>query len=230
MPKEIKNHTGLFRNHDEAFSQMLSKPSAERTLKVDFNLAMTENGFMLSATDELLRHTDVPVEFKHEKARNPQRDNIVTQLTKLGGTCFSAGEVKIENDEYFIPSSLLSDARRKAVASLLEQCGSKTVADVSIGKPQLEGCVDYSANVANKSAEKFYKDCGAERVGPAWELKEPENAPVMTCRYCLRNEIGMCLKRRDADRSYLFLRLADGRRFRLDFDCKNCIMKIYAEE
>ena len=230
MPKEIKNHTGLFRNHDEAFSQMLSKPSAERTLKVDFNLAMTENGFMLSATDELLRHTDVPVEFKHEKARNPQRDNIVTQLTKLGGTCFSAGEVKIENDEYFIPSSLLSDARRKAVASLLEQCGSKTVADVSIGKPQLEGCVDYSANVANKSAEKFYKDCGAERVEPAWELKEPENAPVMTCRYCLRNEIGMCLKRRDADRSYLFLRLADGRRFRLDFDCKNCIMKIYAEE
>ena len=193
MPKEIKNHTGLFRNHDEAFSQMLSKPSAERTLKVDFNLAMTENGFMLSATDELLRHTDVPVEFKHEKARNPQRDNIVTQLTKLGGTCFSAGEVKIENDEYFIPSSLLSDARRKAVASLLEQCGSKTVADVSIGKPQLEGCVDYSANVANKSAEKFYKDCGAERVEPAWELKEPENAPVMTCRYCLRNEIGMCL-------------------------------------
>lgn len=230
MPKEIKNHTGLFRNHDEAFSQMLSKPSAERTLKVDFNLAMTENGFMLSATDELLRHTDVPVEFKHEKARNPQRDNIVTQLTKLGGTCFSAGEVKIENDEYFIPSSLLSDARRKAVASLLEQCGSKTVADVSIGKPQLEGCVDYSANVANKSAEKFYKDCGAERVEPAWELKEPENVPVMTCRYCLRNEIGMCLKRRDADRSYLFLRLADGRRFRLDFDCKNCIMKIYAEE
>lgn len=230
MPKEIKNHTGLFRNHDEAFSQMLSKPSAKRTLKVDFNLAMTENGFMLSATDELLRHTDVPVEFKHEKARNPQRDNIVTQLSKLGGTCFSAGEVKIENDEYFIPSSLLSDARRKAVASLLEQCGSKTVADVSIGKPQLEGCVDYSANVANKSAEKFYKDCGAERVEPAWELKEPENAPVMTCRYCLRNEIGMCLKRRDADRSYLFLRLADGRRFRLDFDCKNCIMKIYAEE
>ena len=230
MPKEIKNHTGLFRNHDAAVSQMLSKPSAERTLKVDFNLAMTENGFMLSATDELLRHTDVPVEFKHEKARNPQRDNIVTQLTKLGGTCFSAGEVKIDNDEYFIPSSLLSDARRKAVASLLEQCGSKTVADVSIGKPQLEGCVDYSANVANKSAEKFYKDCGAERVEPAWELKEPENAPVMTCRYCLRNEIGMCLKRRDADRSYLFLRLADGRRFRLDFDCKNCIMKIYAEE
>lgn len=230
MPKEIKNHTGLFRNHDEAFSQMLSKPSAERTLKVDFKLSETENGYILSATDELLRHIEVPVEFKHEKARSPQRDNIVTQLSKLGGTCFSVGNVDIENDEYFIPSSLLSDARRKAVASLLEQCVAKTVADVSIGKPQLEGCVDYSANVANKSAEKFYKDCGAERVEPAWELKEPKDAPVMTCRYCLRNEIGMCLKRRDADRSYLFLRLADGRRFRLDFDCKDCIMKIYAEE
>ncbi len=229
MPREIKCHTGLFRNHDEAFSQLLAKPSAERTLRLDFNLSETESGYSLSATDELSRHADAQINFAHEKARSPQRGNIVAQLSKLGGTCFAAGGVEIENDENFIPSSLLAEARRSVVASLMTQTPKIPTADAAREKPLLES-VEYSANVANKLAEKFYRQCGAESVEPAWEIEEPQNAPIMTCRYCLRNEIGMCLKRRGSDRSYLFLRLANGSRFRLDFDCKECIMRIYAEE
>ena len=228
MP-QIKCHTGLFRNHDEAFSQLLAKPSAERTLRLDFKLSETESGYSLSATDELSRHADAQINFAHEKARSPQRGNIVTQLSKLGGTCFEAGNVEMENDGNFIPSSLLAEARRSVVASLMGQKTESPAANAVCKKPLLED-VEYSANVANKLAEKFYRQCGAESVEPAWEIEEPQNAPIMTCRYCLRNEIGMCLKRRGSDRSYLFLRLANGKRFRLDFDCKECIMRIYAEE
>ncbi len=228
MP-QIKCHTGLFRNHDEAFSQLLAKPSAERTLRLDFKLSETESGYSLSATDELSRHAEVQINFAHEKARSPQRGNIVAQLSKLGGTCFAAGNVEIENDGDFIPSSLLAEARRSVAASLMRQPLERPTENAVCKKPSLES-VEYSANVANKLAEKFYKECGAESVEPAWEIEEPQNAPIMTCRYCLRNEIGMCLKRRGSDRSYLFLRLANGKRFRLDFDCKECIMRIYAEE
>ena len=228
MP-QIKCHTGLFRNHDEAFSQLLAKPSAERTLRLDFKLSETGSGYSLSATDELSRHADAQINFAHEKARSPQRGNIVAQLSKLGGTCFAAGNVEIENDGNFIPSSLLAEARRSVAASLMTQTPERPAANAVCKKPSTED-VEYSANVANKLAEKFYRQCGAESVEPAWEIEEPQNAPIMTCRYCLRNEIGMCLKRRGSDRSYLFLRLADGKRFRLDFDCKECIMRIYAEE
>lgn len=229
MPRDIKCHTGLFRNHDEAFSQLLAKASAERTLKVDFRLSETESGYTLSASDELSRHAEAQITFAHEKARTPQRGNIVAQLSKLGGTCFAPGDIELETEENFIPSSLLAEARRSVVASLMEQSLEKPTANAVCKKPSLED-VDYSANVANKLAEKFYKECGVESIEPAWEIEEPRNAPIMTCRYCLRNEIGMCLKKRGSDRSYLFLRLANGKRFRLDFDCKECIMRIYAEE
>ncbi len=49
----------------------------------------------------------------------------------------------------------------------------------------------------------------------------------MTCRYCIRYEMGLCLKENpDAPRGPLFLRGADGRRFELRFDCRRCEMQV----
>ena len=55
----------------------------------------------------------------------------------------------------------------------------------------------------------------------------------MHCRYCLRHELGYCVKHGGSKptwREPLYLRLGDGRRFRLEFDCKRCEMKVYADE
>ncbi len=61
----------------------------------------------------------------------------------------------------------------------------------------------------------------------------------MQCRYCLRHELGVCLTypgkssslpSGEVGRGPLFLRLADGRRFRLEFDCRQCQMNVYADE
>ena len=60
----------------------------------------------------------------------------------------------------------------------------------------------------------------------------PDDRPLMQCRYCLRYELGYCVKqggKRPQWKEPLFLRLGDGRRFRLDFDCKNCQMNVYAQ-
>ncbi len=230
MPQDIHNHTPLFRNHDEQFSQQLAKPSAERRMKLDFNLTLKDGGFVLTGTDELQRRGEATIDFPHEKARKPQRENIVAQLSKLGGTPFCIGETAIESDEYFIPSSLLAEARRKVTDAIVAESRKRQTPSVKLQTVSINENPDYSYNIANKAAEDFYKRCGATKVAPAWEIKPPTDAPIMTCRYCLRHEIGMCLKKKGSDRSYLFLRLGDGRRFRLDFDCKSCIMKIYAEK
>lgn len=51
--------------------------------------------------------------------------------------------------------------------------------------------------------------------------------PLMTCRYCIRYQLGQCLKRNpQAVRGPLYLRGADGRRFLLRFDCKACQMTV----
>lgn len=56
--------------------------------------------------------------------------------------------------------------------------------------------------------------------------------PLMQCRHCLRYSLGYCVKhggRKPEWKEPLVLRLGDGRRFRLEFDCRNCQMNLYAE-
>ena len=54
----------------------------------------------------------------------------------------------------------------------------------------------------------------------------------MQCRHCLRYALGYCVKHGGCAPQWkepLFLRLGDGRRFRLEFDCRHCQMNVYAE-
>lgn len=50
----------------------------------------------------------------------------------------------------------------------------------------------------------------------------------MTCRHCLRYSLGACLKGANAEAlpTPLFLRMGDGTRLRLVFDCENCQMLV----
>jgi putative protease len=55
----------------------------------------------------------------------------------------------------------------------------------------------------------------------------------MQCRHCLRYALGCCVKhggRRPEWKEPLSLRLGDGRMFRLEFDCKQCQMNVYAAD
>ena len=83
----------------------------------------------------------------------------------------------------------------------------------------------YLYNIANRLACQFY---GVAQPS-AYELQGGEG-PIMQCRHCLRYALGYCVKhggRRPEWREPLSLRLADGRCFRLEFDCKRCQMNVY---
>lgn len=230
MPQDIKKHTPLFRNHDEDFARALSKPTAERSIKIDFRLTRAENGYLLEAEDEMSRRAEATIDYPYEASRSPQTANIIAQLSKLGGTAFRAGEIEANCGEGFIPSSLLADARRRVTDAIAAQRSPERTESHTAGKTKVDEKIDYTYNVANLAAGQHYKRCGAKDVAPAWEMQPPKDAPIMTCRYCLRNELGMCLRKKESPRDKLFLRLADGRRFRLEFNCKGCCMKIYPDE
>ena len=102
------------------------------------------------------------------------------------------------------------------------------------------------ANVANSQARAFYRQCGIEGVPEAYEVASDSRiacfdnggeavadlSHIMTCRYCLRYALGYCVKRGGKQPTWkepLFLTLPDGKRFRLQFDCKHCQMNIYAQ-
>jgi hypothetical protein len=62
----------------------------------------------------------------------------------------------------------------------------------------------------------------------------------MTCRYCLRYELGCCIKHKNTGgqgkplaipaQETLAVRLADGRMFPLRFDCQRCEMLVLRPE
>ena len=87
----------------------------------------------------------------------------------------------------------------------------------------------YADNVANALARRLYAEHGVQDAEPAMEVsgKPGKGVTVMHTRYCLRRELGICLKT-DAGRKQvgkLFLRHGETT-LALEFDCKNCEMKV----
>lgn len=253
MPATLKRGTSLYRNNDKAFEDLLSKKSATRKIGIWMTLSATDDGFELTASATEVTGTQgktaterptVSIKTDKDEALKPQRDNIIKQLSKLGNTPFECQGVKFQPEtfNYFIPSSVLADMRREVV-SLLE----KTITDERTGDDERQDKAatttvtplsgeqvktSYLLNVSNKLARSFYEDDGLTGVEDALELKRPANALLMQCRHCLRYSLGRCPKRGGNISEWhepLYLRLPDGRRFKLRFDCNNCKMDIYAD-
>ena len=249
MP-QIKPRTRLYRNFDQEFDRLLSKPSAERVLGVRWRVGEYPDGFVLTLKDEDGVSVSVPFAMEKEQARSPQDVNIYKQLSKLGGTIFECEAVDLDlQDNWFVPSSLWAEWRRQVVDRLMQARRvnfpvlyrkiptefTKTLrANQKKEDKPLQGVqLTYLANVMNRRAEAFYTSLGAVVSEPAYEKKEPKDAVLMFCKHCLRFSMGWCPKnggRRSPFREPYYLVSGDGRRFRLEFDCKQCQMKVYADE
>lgn len=236
MPR-LKPKTRLYRNFDQEFEKLMQKKSAERKIAVDICLAENNFGFTLSFTDEDDNSVSLTLERAKEPARTPQTDNLRNQLSKLGNTPFEARDIKIDlSDNWFIPSSELSELRRNAVEKLLEARRinyRREVFRLKESKTKFPvSTLTYLGNVMNSSAAEFYKNHGVLKVMPAFEKEQPKDAVLMFCKHCIRYSMGWCPvhhKVRSPFREPYYLVSSDGRRFRLEFDCKQCQMKVLAD-
>ena len=51
----------------------------------------------------------------------------------------------------------------------------------------------------------------------------------MTCKHCIRHALNICKKNDRSVPDPLYLRLPDGRKFPLRFDCARCEMQVLTE-
>jgi putative protease len=225
MPEGLRPGMRLYRNNDQELERLLSKSSAERRIPVRLSLRAVDDGFELSSGSINVRMT-----VEHQQAQKPPRENIIRQLSKMGDTIYTCEEVSIPDDfNYFIPNSVLSDMRHQLIEKLNNHDGRSLMGSQSVIKessPVISYSYPYLYNIANHVACDFY---GAKEL-VAYELKGGEG-PIMQCRHCIRYALGYCVKhggKRPVWREPLSLVLGDGRRFRLEFDCKNCQMNVYA--
>ena len=236
MPR-IKPKTVLYRNFDQEFDRIMQKKSAERKLAVDVSLAENNFGFTLTICDEDGNSVSMALSKNKELARTPQHDNLINQLGKLGNTPFVPRNIEVDLFEnWFIPSSELAELRRATVEKLLALRRINyhrelwRMPETEHPYPQKE--LTYLGNVMNKEAAAFYQKHGVERIAPAFEVEHPEGAALMFCKHCLRYSMGWCPvhhKVKSPYREPYYLVSGDGKKFRLQFDCKNCQMKVYSE-
>lgn len=269
MPANLRPGMGLYRNNDQAFEKFLAGKTAERKIpvRITFSLYDEDGRSGFSAEAQYIREQGIGwnsddsdylgkgiVVFEHNPAQKPQHDNIVRQLSKLGGTIYECREVEIKNqaDNYFIPSSVLTELRRNLIEDIEKNADisseAKTVSnhlsnaegDNKVKVWQREyGKYGYLYNIANKSAHEFYKQHGMNHTENAFELSKTsiqgtktDDCLIMQCRHCIRYSLGYCVKRGGRKPTWkepLYLELGDGRRFRLEFACNVCQMNIYSD-
>lgn len=213
MPMNLRPGMGLYRNNDQAFEKILAGKTAERKIpvKITFSLYDEDGRSGFSAEAQYVREQGIGwssddsnfmgkgiVAFEHNPAQKPQHDNIVRQLSKLGGTIYECRDVEIMNqaDNYFIPSSVLTELRRnliedierntvistgeKAVIPTGEKAASNNLNLAEDGLQETKekvqvwqkeyGKYGYLYNIANKSAHEFYKQHGMSHTKNAFEL------------------------------------------------------------
>lgn len=244
MPVSLKPHMALYRNNDQLFENMMSASTANRKISINMILSAAQDYVELMIKDNDGHIVIERMSYNSDKAQKSQEENMERQLSKLGNTPYVADEIIITSatETRFIPSSILVELRRRTLDKFSNQFmlsqnrGSLSRilhedTDTNINAEDIN-----AANVANKFARRLYDEIGPKDAPDAFETIRHDAdscTQIMTCRYCIRYEMGYCTKQKGKKAPWkepLYLVLNDDRKFRLKFDCINCQMKIYAEK
>lgn len=250
----------LFRNIDAAFERTLAKDKCLREIRTEVDLtfrAAPDGTFSIeaSAATEDGRTVRIVMPAGDSAAKNRERmeEMLRTNISKSSGIYrFSLNSISFSETDAmpFMPASSVNAVRRALAEELdsmpcimapLSESTPLDNADAerlrrNFRKFIPDGKLSYKANVSNHLAESLYRASGAEQVDKAYELTHENGAELMRTKYCIRHELGLCLKKQRGQSSDimtgdgkpvtdLFL-VNNGRRLTLHFDCRNCEMVV----
>ncbi|MBR1882461.1 MAG: U32 family peptidase [Muribaculaceae bacterium] len=235
---DIKKGAFVYRTFDKRMEEQLANSSPQRAIDVEAALRRAGDRLVLDLTDERGCHVTHSVQTDAlAEASTPQGDRQQDVLGKLGGTGYRLCGATVL-DDLFVPSSVLANLRRETIALLNRAHHLARARDYRKKENKNALCpmrsLESVDNVANHLARRVYQEHGVEGYIPmAMECEPPEkqmkeNAVVMHTRYCLRRELGACLKEKNAAHKLpvpLFLRHGNVL-MRVDCDCRKCEMKL----
>lgn len=230
-PANVPIGTPVYRNYDHLFHKQLAASRTRRQVGVEAEVACAAEGLSLCLRDEEGMEVRVERTLPLDPAKDVEknRSSIERQVMRSGDTIFRVDNVMVAGDEWFAPASVVADLRREALEELLQQrihhpLSPRIFTEGEAGYPQRTLLAE--ENVTNRLAEQFYRDHGVERIVEPLELAATTSgARVMQSAYCLRREMGECLKERPRLKGDLYLETG-GHKYRLEFDCKRCEMNL----
>lgn len=229
---KIKAGTVVYRNYDHRFVIQTEKARTVRKIRISIEALAQGGRLHLKATDENGVTARYEGEEVFEIATNPnQAERLKQQLTKCGDSDFECEQVSYEGETLFVPAGVANAARR----CLLEQLSKNREEQREViemgelnGQVAVRPDIDWRFNVVNHLATEFYQQHGAQKVEAGFEKGcNSQGKDLMHTRYCLLYELGRCRKlSKNEDIQFPLFLYNDKHRFRLEFDCQACFMKV----
>lgn len=160
--------------------------------------------------------------------------NIVTSFSKTSSIFRFSVEKITGEDVPFIPASSLNALRRELAAKfepdardddqVPQYIPSVPLERVSMRNVHIPQRRNY-LNSSNHLSRELYESLGIT-PDPAYELEADSQTELMRTKYCLRNELGICPKIKKGTKASPLILINNGKRMRVDFDCRQCEMSI----
>ncbi len=226
----LKEGMRLYRNIDADFERKLESDRPVREISVALQVRLAAGVMSVTAMTEDGRKASVTAPASFEAARDADRmlETLRVQLSKRSGIySFSVAGVDAEGPVPFMPASFLNGIRRDLATSLdAMPVRMQPIRPGSVRPDPAPAELTYKDNIANSIAREIYRERGSSVFEDAYELTHREGVEYMRTKYCLRHELGLCPKLRPGARPDPLFLLNNGRRLRLDFDCKSCEMTV----
>lgn len=224
----------VYRNYDHLFEKDLEINSPERVVDIRLSLDIKDGLLIADAKSETGVELRVSRDkwFGEAKKIEGAGERVISQLEKRSGRYRFVVDSFTYDVPPFYPASFLNEIRREIASKiddLLKPIPVQYPREISLnesgGMPLYSGATDYRANVSNSKSRELYQEYGVE-VKDAYEIAPPQEAELMRCKYCIKFELGMCPSNSGEFQEPFYL-VNQGKRFRVEFDCKKCEMVIY---
>ncbi len=234
----------ISRNYDHSFQMALSKKTSERKIPLSISLQATDDGFEISADFDFNYEIKIPKVLANDPIKS--KENILRQLAKSGDTPFLIKDIDTGgNEHYFFTAQQLNELRRGLLDLLTEK--AKFIPAKGSDKNWLEKRVYpttdltfipfptepllFENNISNRLARQFYRKHGIENPEMGVEKRVVTGKlQVMITKHCLQYELGYCARfggKFPSEFAEPFYLTDGSTRFELEFDCKNCMMRIF---
>ncbi len=236
----LKEGMRLYRNIDAAFERRMESDRPVREIAVTVKCRISVDPscqerpqpvlLAVEAVTEDGRTATVSVPTPSEAARDAERmlETVRGQLSKRSGIyAFTVASVEVDAPVPFMSASFLNGIRRDLAAALDEQPVRMLPLRRGTAQPvPAPETSTYKDNLANSIAREIYRERGAMHMEDAYELTHRDGIEYMRTKYCIRHELGLCPRQRPGTRPDPLFLVNNGRRFRLDFDCRACEMTV----
>ncbi|MBR7022616.1 MAG: DUF3656 domain-containing protein, partial [Bacteroidales bacterium] len=187
------------------WQKQVDASTGNRKIDIDLTLSETETGYEFICRDA--PRASATIQCEKIPANNPEKatEAICKKALQWGDTPFNPVNLELKfNEPRLIPASVIGEMKRELVTKLTEEL---------------------IENHRNNREQR--QDHTPSRMDVCQTPPNPDEIPsrLMTCHHCIRYANGMCSKETGQKAEPLFIRNG-ANTFRLEFDCRNCLMYV----